>query len=155
FPGYTSEVRFTDRVLTFPRLFGSDMMFPEAVPAASKRPDPDLLYAAATGDRGAFRVFPLNAVRWLTPPRAIAALVTHSSRARFTAELFHFGEKPRAMGAELYLLAPGRYSYILIDARAELELAPRRELAVTGPRTRIELELPPQKLCVLKILPAE
>jgi hypothetical protein len=130
------------------------MMFPDARPASSKRPKPDLLYATATGDRGAFRVFPLNAVRWLTPPRAIAALVTHSSRERFTAELFHFGQKPRPMGAELYLLAPGRYSYALLDGTSDVALTPRFDFTVTGPRTKIELELPPQKLCVVKIVTA-
>ena len=40
----------------------------------------------------------------------IAAVVTRSDRNCLTAELFHFGKVDRAMGAELYLLSPGRYT---------------------------------------------
>ena len=84
FEGYTSEVRYTDRVLRFPALFGRDMMFAEAIPSI-KAPNPSLLYSSATGDPGHCGYFPLNAVRWLTPPREIAALVTATGRDRFTA----------------------------------------------------------------------
>ena len=52
FPGRTSEVRWTDRVFAFARMFDTDMMFPAAVPACAKRPDLGLLYATATA-RGA------------------------------------------------------------------------------------------------------
>jgi len=150
-PGYTSEVRFTDRVFTFPRLFKADMLFAEAVSACNRQPDTRLLYATATGDRGNFEFFPLNAVRWLTPPRDIAALVTHSGRNRLTAELFHFGEQPRPMQAEFYLLAPGPYRLTLADA-AGTAIARPQDFTVVGPRTRISLELPPKMLCTLKVL---
>jgi len=153
FPGFTSEVRFTDRVFAFPRMYGRDMMFAEPVPANNKRFNAPLLYATATGDRGDFRFFPLNAVRWLTLPREIAALVTRSATDRFTAELFHFGTDARPMGAELYLLAPGRYTFDVTDASSGEVVAPRKPFSVTGPRTRIALELPPRKLCVLRIVP--
>ena len=154
FPGYTSEVRFTDRVFTFPRLFGTDMMFPEPVASNNKRPDPALLYATATGDRGGFLVFPLGAVRWLTPPRQIAALVTRSGKDCFTAELFHFGDESRRMGAEFYLLSPGRYTYALLDAKAGRNSAPAKPFSVDGPRTRIDFTLPPKRLVKLQVLPA-
>ena len=150
FPGYTSEVRFTDRVFTFPRLFGPDMLFAEPIKACSQRPSLDLLYAMATGDRGNFEFFPLNAVRWLTLPRQIAALVTRSSRDGLTAELLHFGDQSRAMQAELYLLAPGAYTASLSDATGKPVQSAQR-FTVSGPRTRIQLELPPRKLCTLRI----
>ena len=152
FPGYTSEVRFTDRVLTFPRLFGADMMFPEAVAANSKRPDPNLLYATATGNRGGFVVFPLGAVRWLTPPRQIAALVTRAATDGFTAELFHFGHEARRMGAEFYLLSPGRYTYELQYADLEKRSILSKPFSVDGPRTRIEFTLPPKRLIELRVV---
>jgi hypothetical protein len=79
--------------------------------------------------------------------------VTHSSRQRFTAEIFHFGREPRKLYAELYLLSPGRYSSVLLDGNSDLELHPSDEFTVRGPRTKIELELPPGKLCVLKVTP--
>src|SRR5690606_6678849 len=82
FPGYTSEVRYTDRVLRFPAIFGENGMYPEAR-EVSAEPDTNLLYSTATGDPGGALYFPMNAVRWLTPPRDIAALVTESSRKRF------------------------------------------------------------------------
>ena len=150
FPGRTSEVRWTDRVFAFARLFGDDMLFPAAKPECSRRPDLELLYGTATGDRGRFLVFPMNAVRWLTEPREIAALVTDRGRERFSAELFHFGERPRKLAAELYLLAPGRYTLRLADGDGQ-PLADARSFAVDGPRTRIEFELPPRTRCVLRV----
>jgi hypothetical protein len=155
FEGYTSEVRFTDRVFTFGRLFGTDMMFPEAVPASNKRPNTQLLYTTATGDPGGLRFFPLNAVRWLTPPRDIAALVTRSGTDRLTAELFHFGDKPRPMGAELYLLDQGQYQYEIRDAARGAARTPPVRFSVTGPRTRIAFNLPPRRLVILDIQPAQ
>jgi len=151
FPAYTSEVRFTDRVFAFARLFKEDFMFPHAVPANAKQPNTRLLYATATGDRGEFSVFPLNAVRWLTLPQDIAALVTRSSTKSFEAELFHFGRQPRRMAAELYLLAPSRYTCEIRDAGGA-PIAEPVPVAVKGPRTRIAFELPPRKLCVFRVV---
>jgi len=151
FPAYTSEVRFTDRVLTFPRLFGKDMIFADEVPSSCKRADPRLLYAAATGDRGAFMPFPINAVRWLTQPRDIAALVTKSSRNSFEAELFHFGQEERSLAAELYLLSPGTYQVTLAEKETGAGLMPRRPLEVSKSRTRVSFSLPPGRLCVLRV----
>lgn len=150
FPGRTSEVRWTDRVFAFARLFGDDNLFPEEVPAGNKRPDLTLLYATATGDRGDFQVFPLNAVRWLTEPREIAALVTASGRDRFSAELFHFGTAPRSMGAEFYLLEPGRYTFTLLDDDGRA-IAPPTPFVVEGPHTQISFELPSRTKCLLRV----
>ncbi len=150
FEGYTSEVRYTDRVLRFPALFGRNMMFAEAT-ASIKTPNPSLLYSSATGDPGDCGYFPLNAVRWLTPPRQIAALVTTTGRDGFSAELFHFGRQRRAMSAELYLLAPGRYKFELFHKGADSTVKPK-PLSVVGPRTRVNFTLPARKLCVLRIL---
>lgn len=129
------------------------MMFAEAIPSI-KKPNPGLIYSTATGDPGRCGYFPLAAVRWLTPPRDIAALVTESGRDRFTAELFHFGREPRAMSAELYLLAPGRYTWALLEEGKSRPLDPPNALDVAGPRTRIALELPPRWLCVLRVVRA-
>lgn len=155
FPAYTSEVRFTDRVFAFARLYREDFMFPQAMPANAKQPNLRLLYATATGDRGELGVFPLNAVRWLTPPQDLAALVTHSSRKRFRAELFHFGHALRQMSAELYLLSPGRYSYDFRETAGGQRLAASKPLSVDGTKTRLAFELPPRTHCQLEILPAD
>lgn len=152
FPGYTSEVRFTDRVFTFPRLFGEDMLFADPVPSCNIHPNTQLLYTTATGDRGNLQVFPLNAVRWLTPARDIAALVTRTGRDHLTAELFHFGDHPRTMQAEFYLLAPGLYQFAL-TAAAKKGPQPPQTFTVAGPRTRVSMEIPPKTLVTLEVRP--
>jgi len=150
-PGYTSEVRYTDRVLRFPVLFGGDMMFRQAVPGIP-RPNPQLIYSTTTGDPGDCGYFPLNAVRWLTPPRDIAALVTETGPDRFTAELFHFGDQPREMAAELYLLAPGHYRLQLVDQGPVGGGVDPILFSVTGPKPRISFVLPAKRLSILQVL---
>ena len=145
FEGYTTEVRWTDRVLRFPGGYLAHTEHP--LPS----PDPGLLYSSATGDPGGVGYFPLNAVRWLTPPRDIAALVTDNGPTHLIAQLFHFGDKPRPIAAELYLLRKGRYLYSLWRGEARLESG---TLQVTGPRTRIVLIVPPKALCTLRISPS-
>lgn len=143
FEGYTSEVRYTDRVLRFPTLFEDNTMFPTAI-SGFQSPSPSLLYSTVTGDPGDALYFPLNAVRWLTPPRDIAALVTATGSKRFAAELFHFGATPRSLAAELYLLEKGDYEWEqVVDGTAKQT----RRFTVTGPRTRVAFDLPPQQLC--------
>jgi hypothetical protein len=110
FEGYTSEVRYTDRVLRFPSLFTGNGILGKA-DATIRRPDPSLLYSMVTGDPGDALYFPLNAVRWLTPPRNIAVLVTESKASRFSAEPFGFGERKRSISAEFYLLEPRMNGY--------------------------------------------
>jgi hypothetical protein len=120
-----------------------------------RRPDTSLLYSSVTGDPGDALYFPLNAVRWLTPPRDIAALVTESGIDKFGAELFHFGKRKRSISAEFYLLKPGRYVMTIAakDGQEEKTLE-RHEFVVRGPRIRVSFELVPQKLCVLRVAPA-
>lgn len=152
FEGYTSEVRYTDRVLEFPGLFTYYRMIPRPDPRI-KNPDVMLLYRSATGDPGSPSYFPMNAVRWLTPPRDIAALVTESGADGFSAELFHFGPATRKMSAELYLLAPGEYRMELFSEGKSV--TKQKSVMVSGSRTRINIDLPARKLCVLKLTPVE
>jgi len=151
FEGYTSEVRYTDRVLRFPSLFASGGILGEPV-AAIRRPNPSMLYSMVTGDPGDALYFPLNAVRWLTTPRDIAALVTESLQSRFGAELFSFGERTRPMSAEFYLLDPGKYKLtITVTDGGEARLVETNQFAVESRRTHISFTLPARKLCVLNI----
>jgi hypothetical protein len=152
FPGYTSEVRYTDRVLRFPTLFSRDGIARHVVPSI-RVPNPALLYSSVTGDPGTPEYFPMNAVRWLTPPREIAALV-RSDRDSLRAELFHFGAEDRPMGAELYLLKPRAYVLTLavVESGAAKQIH-RQELIVTGPRARVAFTLPARKSCLLRVEP--
>ncbi len=144
---YTAEMRWTDRVLSFTRNFLIHL--PEPAPPA---PSPEILYSSATGDPGNPLVFPLNAVRWRTPPREIAALVTDSSRTSFAAALYHFGAQPRALEAEFFLLSPGEYQLTLTAAGTD-NATPlqQRAVHVEGPRVRVSLQLPARRLCLVKV----
>ena len=147
FEGFTSEVRYTDRVLSFPAIFLEDFMFEQSVGNFALA-DLGLLYSTATGDPGGVGYFPLNAVRWLTPPREIAALVTDSGTRGLRAELFHFGKQDRSLAAEFYLLEPGRYTLIVEDAGRELL---QGEFVSDGKHARASFQLPPQRLCVVRV----
>ena len=143
FAGYTSEVRYTDRVLRFPALFQANGMFPDAV-AGIDEPDPAILYATVTGDPGDAGYFPLNAVRWLTPPRDFAAMVTDSQSSRFKARLYQFGSAARTIDAELYLLRASTYAVTVTDAADKSELEHRSVVWKGGPG-RIQFQAPPQR----------
>jgi len=151
FEGYTSEVRYTDRVLRFPTLFAGSEKLAEPTEAIHT-PNPSLLYSMVTGDPGDAGYFPLNAVRWLTPPRDIAALVTESASTNFAAQLFCFDAEPRSMSAEFYLLDPGKYRLTVTPEGDEGRQSSRTyDFTVQGPRTRVSFTLPARKVCVLSI----
>jgi hypothetical protein len=151
FAGYTSEVRYTDRVLRFPTLFSAGFVSKTSEPVRS--PDTGTLYSSVTGDPGGAGYFPLNAVRWLTEPRNIAALVTRSGTESFSAELFNFQKEPLKMSAELYLLAKRNYELLIatLDTNGRVKLR-IKAFTVRGPRTRISFELPGQKRCTLTVI---
>ena len=91
------------------------------------------------------------AVRWLTPPTNIAALVTEAGTTKFAAELFHFGKEPREMTAELRQLKPGNYhATLLVDGKpAKL---PTETVKVERSRfSRVTFTLPAGKLAMLQI----
>lgn len=147
FPVYTSECRAGDRVMMGPaRYFGLDQMT-QPMPL----PDLSVLYAMATGNPDMTMYCPTNAVRWWTPPTGIATLVTDASRTGFAAELFHFGEEPRAMEAEFPLLRPGSYLVTLKDSKGGAPIFSRTWVA--DGKARLPFELPARQLCFLEISP--
>jgi len=142
-PAFTEEVRWTDRVFRFTKNYANDYADPPL-----PRPSLDLLYSMITGDFGKPLYFPMNAVRWKTPPRDIAVRVTDHGPANLSAELFHFGPEPRAMGAELYFLDPGEYGWTL---RAGDKVLAEGRAAVSGPRTTVPFVLPSRRLCSFRV----
>lgn len=150
FPGYTSEVRWTDRVLRFPALFEPDMLFVDGVPGIGK-PDPERIYSLVTGDLGSPGYFPMNAVRWRTPPREIAAWVRASGADHLQAELFHFGDQLRRIKADLFRLQPGRYEVMLQRVGQATTPTTMMRFSVEEAVTQIELTLPPRTLVELRI----
>ncbi|MFC1489235.1 hypothetical protein ACFL6B_05255 [Thermodesulfobacteriota bacterium] len=144
-PVYTSEVRYTDRVLSFTHRWynrGNGRSYPT--------PNIDLLYSTATGDPGDHGYFPMNTVRWLTHPRAFAALVTDGNRRKFEARLYHFGETDRDMGSEFFLLKAGNYLMTLTDADGNL--ISKKRITAKAPVLQVSFVLPPRKLCRLQVL---
>jgi hypothetical protein len=152
FPGYTSEVRYTDRVLRFSVEFGDNGIYPSAIIPTIPEPNTNVLYATLTGDPGDAGYFPINAVRWMTPPRDIAALVTETGRDRFQAELFHFGEKPRDMSALFYFLDTGTYTFRLIPKGKNINKEKIiKEIIIANVDTPINFQLPAKTLYILDI----
>jgi hypothetical protein len=148
FPGFTSEVRSTDRCVRFVQFLAQDYEF-DAYKGVTQ-PKHELLYRMVTGDKNAPR-FPQMAVRWLTPPKDIAALVTEASTTKFAAELFHFGKEPREMSAELRQLKPGDYTASLVVDGKQVKLPESAVKIEKGRFTRLPLTLPAGKLATLRI----
>jgi hypothetical protein len=150
FAGFTSEVRSTDRCVRFVQFLAQDYAFDDY--KGVMQPKHELLYRMVTGDKNAPR-FPQMAVRWLTPPKDIAALVTEASTTRFSAELFHFGKEERGLGAELRQLKPGSYQASLTINGETVKLPGDVVKVVKGRFTNLPFTLPSQKLAVLSLRP--
>lgn len=151
FPGFTSEVRSTDRCMRFVQFLAQDYAF-DAYKGVTQ-PKHELLYRMVTGDKNAPR-FPQMAVRWLTPPKDIAALVTEASTTTFAAELFHFGNAPREMSAELRQLKPGTYRAALIVGKQAVKLPSETVRIEKGRFPRVAFTLPPGKRVEIHLQPA-
>jgi hypothetical protein len=58
------------------------------------------------------------------------------------------------MAAEFYLLDPGKYKLTVTTKDSDKEkLSQTHEFAVKGRRTRVSFDLPPHRLCALRIQP--
>ncbi len=148
FPGFTSEVRSTDRVMRFVQFLSEDYAFDDY--KGVTQPKHELLYRMVTGDKNAPR-FPQMAVRWLTPPQDIAALVTEAGTRRLEAELFHFGKEPRELSAELRQLQPGEYRVNLLVDGQPVPLPQSSVKVERGSFPRVAFTLPPRYLVVLRV----
>lgn len=160
---YTSEVRFTDRIRKFHDNYWN-AFFDTVAPEFKDNPAwpplnisledftdvPGLneisIYQMVTGDLGSPVLIPLPAVRWQTAPRAFAALVSDNSVDSFEAQLFHFQDSPRVMGAKMLRLAPGEYQWNLTCAST----------SSAGTFTNVNIStfdfvLPSKELCVLNV----
>jgi len=160
FPAYTQEVRYTDRVMRFPVLYQPGWMLEGGAPTtvieagvmAMGLNRLNLLYQTATGDPGDPLYFPLNAVRWRTPPRDFSALVTDAAPDRLAARVFHFGPDERRLEAELLLLRPGAYRFTLTEAAGGRPVQ-SGELAIAPGKRALPLRLPPRVACGLQVTP--
>jgi hypothetical protein len=138
YPGFSSEIRVTDRTMRFPALFTGNGSLYGGPLAGIHDPDTRLVFSSLTGEPGDGLYFPLNGVRWITPPSRFAALVRANQQDIFMADLFHFGQSPRAIEMELLLLPPGDWSLKLIDA-PEGRIVVERSVRLAADNRRIPL----------------
>jgi len=144
-PAYMEEVRWTDRVFKFHKNYANDYADPPL-----PRSKTELLYNMLTGDFGNALYFPMNAVRWKTLPQDIAVMVVDHGTTHLSADLYHFGNSSRPMGAGLYLLEPGEYEWTLLAGGQGLSGG---QFSVEGTGAQIQFSLPPKRLCTLRIVP--
>jgi hypothetical protein len=158
FPAYTQEVRYTDRVMRFPVLYQPGWMLEKGVPTlvveggvmTMGHNGLNLLYNTVSGDPGDPLYFPINAVRWRTPPRDFAALVTESTPTQLAARVFHFGAGERTFETELLLLKAGDYQFTLTDLKSGRSLQNGTVTEKSGRRT-LALALPPAVEAALQV----
>ena len=74
-------------------------------------------------------------------------LVTKTGPDYLEAHLFHFGDQPRKMGAELYLFDAGSYVYSIQGGDTPYS----GKVEIVGARTKVSFTLPPRCVSVLKI----
>ena len=131
---FTSEVRFSDRIFKFHSRYANDHVA-EEIPSF----DAELMYSLITGDLGSPLYFPLPAVRWQTLPQDIAVRVVSVSPEGMEAELMHFGDSERTMGAELLRWSAGSWSLDCSGESGSLSAA-------------VSFTLPPQTVCSFSVL---
>lgn len=105
--GYTTEVRYTDRIRKFAGNYANHYA-EEPLPTLNT----DLLYEMLSGDLGDPLYFPQPAVRWATSPRDFAAWVTAADADEFEAEVYVF-DADRTVHATFPSLEPGSYAWTL------------------------------------------
>ena len=143
---YTSQCRAGDRLFVAPSRYFNQSQHVDDLPSL----DIGAVYATVTGDPDMSMYGSVAAVRWMTVPREIAALVTDATSKQFAADLFHFGDQPRPMSAQLYMLAYGTYQWQLLDQGKVLsEGTLNRQQSVT----ELSFELPSHTLCQLRVAP--
>ncbi len=136
---FTSEVRWTDRLFAFTGKY-FNYILDEPIPSFN----PGFLFSSVTGSIGNFKFFPVFGVRWLTPPTEIAILTETNTSNSFEAQLFHFGNEARKMGATFFNLGNGLYQLNLTGNISS-------QFEITNNNRMIEFTLPAQRLVKLKI----
>ncbi len=142
-PMFTDEVRYTDRVLSFPHAW------PRTVATGLRRIDANLLYSTVTGDPGSVLHYPINGARWHTLPTEIAVLVARNERDEFAAELFHFGSEKRQLAVSFLVLEPGVYRWRLVTSAGER--LSHGDVTLSPAHRRLDLTLPSRVLARLEL----
>lgn len=131
---YTTEVRWTDRLFAFNKKY-FNYILDEPIPSFKA----GFLFSSVTGSIGNLKFMPVFGVRWLTPANDIAILTQTNTQNSFEAQLFHFGDAPRKMGARFFNLEPGEYHLYLSDNKLSI-------IEIGDNNNNVDFTLPSQKL---------
>lgn len=142
---YTSEVLWTDRLFSFHKFY---LKFFEGDPPQYRS---HFLFSMLTGHIGDALYFPINAVKWNTPSREFAAMVTDNQIDRFSADIFHFGKEARDLSATFFLLKPGSYE-IRLTPKAHPDPVYREVVKITSAQRSHAFLLPPDQLYRLDLV---
>ena len=147
-PGWTSEVRFTDRLVSFASDYWTGALGMELA-----KFDPQLLYSTLTGDPDDPLYVPSPALRWGFDSRKLAARVSALRGAPLHADLVSFSDAPMAGEVKLLRLGSGVHSWTLHCGPDGTEALLEGTLNAVNGQATIELELPSALLCQLVVAP--
>ncbi len=135
---YTSEVRFTDRVLKFHTRYWNSIA-EESLPGV----DTSILYNMLTGDIGDASILPLPAVRWGFPHQDLRVNVQTASTTLLRAQLYNTSTDEQSGKVYLQRLNEGTRQYTLQCESSEY--------TETIESDAFTLPLPSQTLCTLEV----
>ena len=147
-PGWTSEVRFTDRLVSFASDYWNGALGMELA-----KFDPQLLYSTLTGDPDDPFYVPSPALRWGFDSRKLAARVSALQGAPLHADLVSFSDAPMVGEVKLLRLGAGVHSWTLHCGPDGTEALLEGTLNAVNGQATIELELPSAVLCRLVVAP--
>ena len=135
---YTSEVRFTDRVLKFHTRYWNSIA-EESLPGV----DTSILYNMVTGDIGDASILPLPAVRWGFSPQVLRVNIQTASTTLLRAQLYNTSTEEQSGQVYLQRLNEGTRQYTLQCESSEY--------TETIESDEFTLTLPSQTLCTLEV----
>ncbi len=140
---FMEEVRFTDRIFSFHRKYLNEH-FETSYDAV----DFDLLYNMVSGDSGDPLMFPVAGVRWLTPPKDWAVLVTENSTSSLAASVYNFGGDARSLPGRALRLQPGNY---LGTLTCDGGFQDSRTFDIRASSAEFTFSIPSRDLCSLRV----
>jgi hypothetical protein len=135
---YTSEVRFTDRVLKFHTKYWNSIA-EEPLPSV----DTSTLYNMVTGDIGDASILPLPSVRWGFSHQILRVNVQTASSTLLRAQLYNTSTEEQSGNVYLHRLKEGERQYTLqCESTENIE-------TIYG--NNFTLHLPSQTLCTIEV----
>ncbi len=132
YPMYTTEVRWTDRVLSFNKNYLA-YIYPDI-----HTPNHKLLYSMLTGDPGSPLYFPLNGFQWINQDLDLAVRVKSHTRESADIDVFGFFDGKKTINLKTYLLQKGTYNVTQISKGKQLN---RKSVHLTQLTNEIDFQI--------------